>query len=294
MGTGTVLWDKIRDATNFIQRRYEKKPRIAVVLGSGLGNLVSEIEQVAVIRYTEIPFFQEATVPGHAGLLIFGHLSGQQVVLMQGRFHYYEGYDIGDVVFPIQVLASLGVRNLLITNSAGGIDRRLLPGQFMILRDHINLMGSNPLRGANDERLGPRFPDMSDVYDMELRTMIKEQMRYLDIPIHEGVYAALSGPSYETPAEIRMLSRLGAHCVGMSTVPEALAARHMDMRVAGISFISNRGAGLSKTKLNHEAVLEISRIKQPLFVKLTRAIILAWPRDDDRGQGRTQPETDFL
>jgi purine-nucleoside phosphorylase len=204
---------------------------------------------------------------------VTGRVGGVPVAVLQGRYHYYEGHDIRDVVFPVRVLGRLGIECLLLTNAAGGISPRLAPGDLMVIRDHINLMGVHPLRGENDERLGPRFPDMSSVYDRPAGETIGAALRSLKLPDHRGVYAALSGPSYETPAEIRMLSILGADAVGMSTVPEAIAARHMGMRVAGISCITNLAAGISAAPLSHAEVTETAERVKKTFIALLETIV---------------------
>jgi purine-nucleoside phosphorylase len=248
-------------------------PKVGVVLGSGLGEFAARVEEQTVIPFAAIPHFRKVSVAGHAGRLVLGKVNGVPVAVLQGRYHYYEGHDISDVVFPVRVLAKLGIAGLLLTNAAGGIGRELRPGDLMIIRDHINLMGLNPLRGTNDERLGPRFPDMSAVYDPEFQDMIAAAQKEIGRTAQRGVYLALSGPSYETPAEIRMLAALGADAVGMSTVPEAICARHMGVRVAGISCVTNLAAGISKQPLSHREVTETAdRVKND-FIKLLEIVI---------------------
>lgn len=267
------IYDQINEAAAFVRSRTSLLPEVGVVLGSGLGEFAETLTEKTIIPYQEIPHFKKVKVKGHAGQLVIGKVNGKTTGVMQGRYHYYEGHDINEVVFPVRLLCGLGIGKLLLTNAAGGIDAGLEPGDFMIIRDHINMMGINPLRGENDERLGPRFPDMSQVYDSGLSDIIAAEMRSLNIKVKKGVYLALSGPSYETPAEIQMLSVLGAHVVGMSTVPEAIAARHMGCRVAAISCVTNLAAGISKKKLDHKEVTETAERVKNLFIKLLTAII---------------------
>lgn len=267
------LYDQIKESIDFIKGRTVLAPEVGVVLGSGLGEFADTLEEKTVIPYGEIPHFKKVSVVGHAGRLVIGKTGGRPIAVMQGRYHYYEGHDIREVVFPIRVLCGLGLKKLLLTNAAGGINAMLEAGDLMIIRDHINMMGVNPLKGENDERLGPRFPDMSHVYDEELAGIIADGMRGMGMGVKKGVYLALSGPSYETPSEIKMLSVLGADAVGMSTVPEAIVARHMGVRVAGISCVSNLAAGISKTPLSHEEVTETGNRVKGSFIKLLTAVI---------------------
>jgi purine-nucleoside phosphorylase len=264
---------RIMDAVAAIRRASPLVPRVGVVLGSGLGGFADRVEEPVAVPYEDIPHFKKVSVAGHAGRLVLGKVNGVPVAVLQGRYHYYEGHDISDVVFPIRVLAKLGSAGLLLTNAAGGIGRELRPGDLMIIRDHINLMGLNPLRGANDERLGPRFPDMSAVYDPAFQDVIAAAQGEIGRTARRGVYLALSGPSYETPAEIRMLAALGADAVGMSTVPEAICARHMGVRVAGISCITNLAAGISKQPLSHAEVTETANRVKNDFVKLLEMVL---------------------
>lgn len=267
------LYERIMDAVGFIKKNYPLVPRVGVVLGSGLGKFADSVAEQTVLAYADIPHFKAAGVAGHAGRLVLGKIGPLPVAVLQGRIHYYEGHDIGDVVFPVRVLAKLGIRSLLLTNAAGGINREWRPGDLMVIRDHINLMGINPLRGANDERLGPRFPDMSAVYDPAFQDIIAAALSENGRPARRGVYLALGGPSYETPAEIRMLATLGADAVGMSTVPEALCARHMGLRVAGISCITNLAAGLSAQPLSHQEVTETGERVKNDFIRLLNLVI---------------------
>ena len=267
------IYEKINETKEFIMKQSPLKPGTGIVLGSGLGAFAETLSEKQVIPFKEIPNFMKVSIKGHAGKLIIGKVRNRPVVVMQGRYHYYEGHDISEVVFPIRSICSLGIKNLLLTNAAGGINPEFAPGDLMIIRDHINLMGINPLRGNNDERIGPRFPDLSDVYSKDLIRIIGKNMRAIGLEEKQGVYLALSGPTYETPSEIKMLSTLGADAVGMSTVPEAITARHMGVNVAGISCITNLAAGISKTKLDHKEVTETAdRIKDD-FIKLLDLII---------------------
>jgi purine-nucleoside phosphorylase len=267
------LYDRIQEAADFIKRKSAAVPQAGVVLGSGLGEFAEAVEEATVIATADIPHFRPAGVVGHAGRLALGRVGGVPVAVLQGRIHYYEGHDIGEVVFPVRVLAALGIRSLLLTNAAGGINRAFRPGDLMIIRDHINLTGLNPLRGANDERLGPRFPDMSTLYDPAFQEIISAALAATGRPAHRGVYAGLIGPSYETPAEIRMLAALGADAVGMSTVSEAIAARHMGLRVAGISCISNLAAGITDRPLTHREVTETADLVKADFIGLLKKVV---------------------
>jgi len=267
------MYERIMEAVDFIRSRSTLEPRVGVVLGSGLGGFAGRVAEAAAVPYENIPHFKRVSVAGHAGRLVLGKVAGAPVAVLQGRYHYYEGHGIDDVVFPVRVMRMLGVRSLLLTNAAGGIGRDLLPGDLMIIRDHINMMGLNPLRGANDERLGPRFPDMSAVYDPGFQEIIAAAEAEIGLTPKRGVYLALSGPSYETPAEIRMLAALGADAVGMSTVPEAICARHMGGRVAGISCITNLAAGISRAPLSHREVTETAERVKGDFIRLLGLVI---------------------
>jgi purine-nucleoside phosphorylase len=270
------LYERAWEAADAIRARSVRpgEARIAVILGSGLGAFADSLQQRVIIPYHEIPHFPRSTVVGHVGQLVLGLAHGIPVVVMQGRFHYYEGYDLWQVTFPIRVMGLLGVRRLIVTNAAGGINQRFRPGSLMVIRDHINLMGANPLRGPNDERFGPRFPDMTDVYSAALCEMVRQEARELGIALEEGVYVAVSGPSYETPAEIRMLRTLGADAVGMSTVPEAIVARQMGMEVLGLSVITNLAAGVIDRPLHHDEVLEAAERLGPRLTELLRRLVV--------------------
>jgi purine-nucleoside phosphorylase len=248
---------------------------VGVVLGSGLGPLADEVlaEGGSAIEYEAIPHFPRSSVEGHKGRLVRGTLDGVPALFMQGRVHGYEGYTAAEVAFPIRVLKALGVKRLLLTNAAGGCGEGMVPGTLMLISDHLNLTGANPLTGHNDDRLGPRFPDMSSTYTPALRAMAKEVAKSLDVALAEGVYAGLNGPTYETPAEIRMLQTLGAHAVGMSTVFEAIAAAHGGVDVVGISCITNLAAGIGTEPLSHDEVKETAARVHDAFSRLVRAII---------------------
>ena len=267
------LYARAEHAARTIRARTTLDGRVAVVLGSGLGGFADEFEESVRIPYAEIPGFAASTVAGHAGSLVIGKVGPVPVVAMQGRVHSYEGYSLEEVTFPIRTFKLLGIETLLLTNAAGGINVQLSEGTLMIISDHLNLMGVNPLRGPNDERFGPRFPDMTEVYSRELQETVVEEASALGIEVRRGIYAALSGPSYETPAEIHMLRSFGVDAIGMSTVPEAIVARHMGMKVLGISCITNMAAGISDSPINHEEVMEIGNRVRDTFTLLLRRII---------------------
>lgn len=260
-------------AAKFIQKRTKLRPKIAIVLGSGLGAFADEFADAVRIPYAKIPHFPRSTAIGHAGQLVLGTVEGIQVVGMQGRVHLYEGYSAKDVAFPIRASARLGVKAVILTNAAGGIKKDFTQGRLVVLSDHINLQGANPLIGPNDELFGPRFPDMSSAYDKKFRELTLAEGRMLGINLGEGVYAALAGPNYETPAEIRYLRSIGADLVGMSTVPEVIAARHSGIRVLGISCVTNAAAGVLDQPLDHKEVLETAERIKGQFIGLLRAVI---------------------
>jgi purine-nucleoside phosphorylase len=235
-----MLFDHIQEAAAYIRTKTSMQPRFGIVLGTGLSTLADDIEAEVTIPYGEIPHFPVSTVQSHAGKLIFGKLAGKDVVAMAGRFHYYEGYSMQQITFPIRVFKALGVEQLILSNAAGSTNDQINAGDLVIIRDHINLQADNPLRGTNDERLGPRFPDMLHAYDPDLIWKALDLARKLDIPAHSGVYVALQGPNLETPAEYEFMHRIGVDVVGMSTVPEVLVARHMDMKVFAVSVVSNK------------------------------------------------------
>lgn len=264
-------------AADTIRNRIGENPQIGIILGSGLGSLVNTLEKPIEIDYGDIPGFPMTTVKGHAGKLVYGKLGGKQVLVMKGRFHLYEGYDISQVVFHIRVFKLLGISNLLVTNAAGGINTDFEPGDFMIINDHISFFAPSPLRGANIEEFGPRFPDMSNVYDSGLIGIAEEAAKKLSISLKSGIYAFLQGPMFETPAEISALRMLGADAVGMSTVPEVVVAHHSGMNLMGISCITNMAAGVSERKLNHQEVIETGNKVGKSFAALVSEIISRWP-----------------
>jgi purine-nucleoside phosphorylase len=250
---------------------------VALVLGSGLGEFANQFEDAAAIPYQEIPGFAVSTAEGHAGRLVIGKVDEIPVMAMQGRVHFYEGYTLDQVTFPIRTFKLLGIRTLILTNAAGGIDVELSQGALMVISDHLNLMGVNPLRGPNDDRFGPRFPDMTEVYSRALQEAVVEEARAMGVEIRRGIYGALAGPSYETPAEIHMLRTFGADAVGMSTVPEAIVARQMGMEVLGISCITNMAAGISDEPINHEEVMQTGHRVRSTFAELLRRVIVRLP-----------------
>jgi purine-nucleoside phosphorylase len=252
------LYERATEAARYISAKTQgRAPRVAVVLGSGLGGVADAVVEPVDIPYDEIPHFVNSTVEGHAGRLIIGDCNGVDAVVMKGRFHFYEGYSMEQVTLPVRVFALMGIRTLVLTNAAGGTAPHLSPGSLMIITDHINLMGDNPLRGPNDTRFGPRFPDMTSVYTPAYIAAAHEVAREMGLVLAEGVYLALRGPSYETPAEVRMLRDLGGDALGMSTVPEAIVARHSGMNLLAISCITNVAAGLTRREINHEEVMEV-------------------------------------
>jgi purine-nucleoside phosphorylase len=264
-------YERAEAAAQFIFGRTELRPKIALVLGSGLGPFADEFANATKIPYAEIPHFPRSTAIGHAGKLVVGEVDGVAVAGMQGRVHLYEGYSVKEVTFPIRVFARMGVKAVILTNAAGGI--KFTQGRLVVISDHLNLQGVNPLTGFNDERFGQRFPDMSSAFDKRFREMAVGQGNRLGIGIDEGVYAALAGPSYETPAEIRYLRTIGADLVGMSTVPEVIAARHSELRVLGISCVTNAAAGILDQPLNHREVLETAARVKGDFVALLKAVL---------------------
>ncbi|WP_416827093.1 purine-nucleoside phosphorylase [Ectobacillus polymachus] len=268
-----MKYELIEQAADYLRHKCKNIPKLGLILGSGLGVLADEIESPVKVSYGNIPGFPVTTVEGHAGQLVFGTLKGVSVVAMQGRFHYYEGYEMNSVTFPVRVMKAIGVETLLVTNAAGGIQTSFAPGDLMIIRDHINFMGTNPLIGPNESDLGTRFPDMSEAYANDLRQIAKDAAKRLHIDVQEGVYLAVTGPSYETPAEIHMFRTLGADAVGMSTVPEVIVARHSGIKVLGISCITNMAAGILNQPLNHEEVIETTERVKANFLSLVKEIV---------------------
>ena len=247
---------KVEQTVSAIRARHDESPRVGVILGSGLGSVVDHLRPSTRLSFTELPHFRQSTVPGHPGFCLLGRMAGVPAVVLQGRVHYYEGYSMEEVVFPVRVLGALGVRELIVTNASGAIDTSMQPGTLMLIKDHINLMGTNPLIGKNIDQWGERFPDMTRAYDPDLRQHARETAEANGIRVCEGVYVAVPGPSFETPAEIRMLRQTGAGAVGMSTVPEVIVANHMNIRVLGLSCVTNMAAGIRPQKLTHDEVIE--------------------------------------
>ncbi len=281
-----MSYEQAAAAAEFIRSKYRGEPRTAIVLGSGLGAFADELSNAVRIPYEEIPGFARSTVEGHAGQLVLGEIGGVPVAVQQGRFHYYEGYTMEQVTLPVRTFGLLGIKNLILTNAAGSLNSDMQPGSLMLITDHLNLMGVNPLRGPNDERFGPRFPDMTAVYDREFQYLASEEAKAiaherfdkgiddeLTLFMQWGIYCALSGPTYETPAEIRMYREMGADAVGMSTVPEAIAARHQGMRVLGISCMTNMGAGMGDEPIDHEEVMVTGARVADVFKELLRRIV---------------------
>ena len=269
-----AIYDKLLRCVKSVREKTDFEPKVAIVLGSGLGDYANDIKVVTEISYEDIEEFPVSTVPGHAGKFIFGYVDEVPVVCMKGRVHYYEGYPISDVVLPTRLMGMLGAKVLFLTNASGGINEDFRAADFMLITDHIACFAPNPLMGPNIDELGTRFPDMSEVYSKSLQDIIRTVAKDEKIKLHEGVYAYLTGPSFESPAEIRMLRTLGADAVGMSTVTEAIAANHMGMKICGISCISNQAAGISGQPLSHEEVQEAANAAAPYFKKLvTKSVI---------------------
>jgi purine-nucleoside phosphorylase len=270
-----TLFDRATAAADFLLVRTALRPRIGIVLGSGLGAFASELQDATAISFADIPHFPQSTVPGHSGRLVLGTIANVPVAVMQGRVHAYEGYSSDEVTFPIRVLGRMGVAQVVLTNAAGGINPAFKQGQLVLLSDHINLTGRNPIAGANDDRFGPRFFDMSEAYSARLRTVAHDAARAMDFRLDEGVYLSVLGPSFETPAEIRAFATMGADLVGMSTVQETIAARHMGIEVLGISCVTNMASGIQKEPLSHEEVMETGRAVEALLAELlTRVVAL--------------------
>ncbi|MDQ0062301.1 purine-nucleoside phosphorylase [Paenibacillus harenae] len=267
---------KIKEAAAYIQSQLQAPPRIGMILGSGLGVMADEVKEATVIPYGQIPHFPVSTVEGHSGELVIGELEGKTVLVMKGRFHYYEGYSMKEVVFPVYVMKQLGIETLLVTNAAGGMNRSFAAGDLMLITDHINNTGSNPLMGANIGELGPRFPDMSQAYNRELRSIVAAQAAELDIPLQQGVYVSISGPTYCTPAELAMMASWGADAVGMSTAPEVIAANYCGIRAVGITCITDMAISDELEPLTHEQVVRVAEQARPRFVSLVKASVRAF------------------
>jgi purine-nucleoside phosphorylase len=268
-----TLFEKANAAAAFVAAKTEMRPLVAIVLGSGLGAFAEQLEEATAIAFAEIPHFPRSTVPGHSGKLVIGKVSGFPVAVMQGRVHAYEGYSSEEVTFPIRVLGRMGVKKLVLTNAAGGINEGLKQGQLVLIADHINLSGRNPVAGPDDERWGPRFFDMSEAYSSRLRLLAIEAARSMEFCLYEAVYLSVLGPSFETPAEIRAFRALGADLVGMSTVQETIVARQIGMEVLGISCVTNMAAGIQKEPLSHEEVMATGRAVEAQLAGLLRRIV---------------------
>jgi purine-nucleoside phosphorylase len=269
----TTYFDKVQQAASWIRERTSGVPDVAVVLGSGLGDFTAALADSTTFDYADIPNWPASKIVGHAGRLVIGTLAGKRVAALSGRVHFYEGHELTTVTFATRVIGSCGIRTVILTNAAGGINLNFTPGTLMLMDDHINLMGSNPLVGPNEDRFGPRFPDMSEVYSKRLRALAGDAARARGIALAHGVYVALHGPSYETPAEIRFLRTIGADAVGMSTAPEAIVARHMGLEVLGISCITNMAAGVLPQPLVHDEVMEVARKVRATFSALLEGVI---------------------
>ncbi|WP_163326118.1 purine-nucleoside phosphorylase [Draconibacterium mangrovi] len=267
------MLEKIKATANFIKEKIQASPEVGIILGTGLGGLVNEIEIIDSIPYTDIPNFPVSTVDGHAGRLIYGKLGDKEVLAMQGRFHYYEGYDMKEVTFPVRVMKFVGIKNLFVSNASGGLNPDWHVGEIVLLTDHINFFPEHPLRGKNMNELGPRFPDMSKPYSQRLRNKAKLIALQNNIDVKEGVYVGVSGPTFETPAEYKMFRILGGDIVGMSTVPEVIVARHMDMRVFGISIVTDSGVPGEIVEISHEEVQEVAMKAEPKMTLIMRDLI---------------------
>lgn len=271
-----MFYDNVKASADYILSKITKKPTLGIILGSGLGSFVDIIEDKQIISYADIPHFPKSNVVGHAGNLVIGQIGNLTVVVMQGRFHYYEGFSMKEVTYPIYVMKLLGIKELIVTNACGGINKSFTPGDLMVITDYINMLGTNPLIGENDERFGVRFPDMSEAYSKELIQKATSTANNLEIPYKEGVYAIFSGPCYETAAEIRAYDRLGADAIGMSTVPETIVANYLGMKVLGISCITNMATGISKTKHTHEQVVKIANESSGKLCLWLKELVANW------------------
>ena len=271
------FYEQVQRAADYIREQTDLRPRLGIILGSGLGGLAERLQDAEFLPYSQIPGFPVSHVAGHAARLVLGRMGEREVVAMQGRFHYYEGFSMRELCLPVFVLRALGVTDLVVTNACGAVNRAFAPGDLMLLSDHINFSGQNPLMGPNDERFGPRFPDMSEPYSAALRAFAQESAARLEIPLREGVYAFYTGPSFETAAEIRAFQALGADAVGMSTVPEVIAANYLGMRVLGMSCITNMATGIADRPHSHEEVLAAAAAAGDRFCALAEALLRDWP-----------------
>lgn len=267
------MLQKIKEAKVYIESKLTEKPVLGLVLGSGLGILAEEIESPVMIKYNDIPHFPVSTVEGHAGQFVVGKLCGKTVIAMQGRFHYYEGYSMQEITFPVRVMKAIGVEHLILTNAAGGVNKGFSAGDLMLITDQINMTGASPLIGKNEAELGPRFPDASNLYDRDFNFQILAEAKNMEIDLKTGVYFYNTGPAYETPAEVKLAAILGGDAVGMSTAPEALVAAHGGLKVTGISCITNMAAGIQTTALNHGEVVETANRVKQTFIKLVKKIV---------------------
>ncbi len=270
--------DKVIEAADYIRAQMTLRPQFAMILGSGLGALADQLAAKTTIKFESIPHFPQSTVEGHSGQLVLGTLNNIPVMVLQGRLHYYEGHSMNQVVFPLRCMLHLKIPNLIVTNAAGSVDPEYRPGELMLIKDHIKLQGDSPLRGLNIDAFGPRFNDMSDPYTEEIRTLAKACANELNIPLKEGVYFYMPGPSYETASEVKAIHRLGAHAVGMSTVPEVIVAAHGGMKVLGISCITNMGTGLVDQAVGHEEVIHTGNLLVETVIRLLHAIVSRWRR----------------
>lgn len=267
------MWDKIKETADYLLKNMHSQPRVAIILGTGLGNLAEHIEVEQEFNYQDIPNFPVSTVEGHSGKLIFGKLGGVDIVAMKGRFHFYEGYDMKTVTFPVRVFKLIGIDTLFVSNAAGGMNPNFRMGELMIIRDHINLFPEHPLRGHNDERFGPRFPDMHEPYSKELIDKALECANELGIEVKTGIYVGTQGPTFETPAEYKYFQIIGGDAVGMSTVPEVIVAHHMGMRTFGMSIITDLFEEVAPVEVSHEEVQEVGNKAQPLMSKLMTELV---------------------
>lgn len=271
-----MFYDMVKESAEYIKTKIHTAPSIGVILGSGLGGLVDMMEEKTVIPYAEIPHFPRSHVAGHAGNLVVGRIGAETVAAMQGRFHFYEGFEMKEVTYPVYVMKLLGIRNLIVTNACGGINASFVPGDLMLLTDYLNMLGKNPLIGPNDERFGVRFPDMSEAYSKELIAKAERIAGELGLSYQKGVYAIFPGPCYETAAEIRAYARLGADAIGMSTVPETIAANYLGMNVLGIACVTNMATGIAKEKHTHEEVVRVANESSTKLCDWVKRIIADW------------------
>lgn len=270
------MWEQVQETVDYILNKTNFNPEYGVILGSGLGGFTDDIEIDYILSYNEIPNFPVSTVEGHKGALVFGHIHGKKVVAMQGRFHYYEGYNMKEVTFPVRVMKHLGVEKLIVSNASGGVNPNYKVGSIVIIKDHVNMMPEHPLRGKNDLRFGPRFVNMSEPYSRKMMAKAKEIATDLGIIVQDGVYLGLQGPTFETLAEYKMVKALGCDCVGMSTVPEVIVARHMELETFGVSVITDMGDAESIDTITHEEVLEAARGAEPHVRKLIKELIVQY------------------